>query len=123
MLDDGYFYLALGGSSMTLVRKLAQGIRQLKAAGWPASFILMYDEAWTLADQVNEIMFLVTGNKNNLDMLAWYIDPDQGQSGFSPHRDRQPEDTKASFHVATGVDFDKQFTFAVCLRLRSGHYM
>ena len=29
--------------------------------------------------------------KFNFDMLAWHIDPCLNQSGFSPHRDRQPD--------------------------------
>ena len=31
------------------------------------------------------------------DILAFYVDPREGQVGFSPHRDRQPLDVKGSF--------------------------
>ncbi|EJK66317.1 hypothetical protein THAOC_12774 [Thalassiosira oceanica] len=31
----------------------------------------------------------------NFDVLAWSIDPKQNESGFSPHRDRQPETPSA----------------------------
>jgi len=33
----------------------------------------------------------------NMDFLAWYIDPQQGGTGFSPHRDRQPLDPRLTF--------------------------
>jgi hypothetical protein len=32
-----------------------------------------------------------------MDILAWIIDPELNQSGFSPHRDRQPEIVSDSF--------------------------
>lgn len=38
-----------------------------------------------------------TGNEINMDMLAWYIDPSKGHAGFSPHRDRQPDDSPSTF--------------------------
>jgi hypothetical protein len=42
-------------------------------------------------------MKAATGNACNLDILAWYVDPNAGQAGFSPHRDRQPDDAAATF--------------------------
>lgn len=33
------------------------------------------------------------------DILAWRIDPSRGQAGFSPHRDRQPDDAAATFRA------------------------
>lgn len=48
-------------------------------------------------EQVSRIMELATGNRCNMDLLAWYIDPNSDQAGFSPHRDRQPDDSPASF--------------------------
>ena len=32
-----------------------------------------------------------------MDMLAWYIDASKGNVGFSPHRDRQPDDSPSTF--------------------------
>lgn len=39
--------------SLNLVR---EGIECLRAAGWPPSFIMMYDEAWLIMHAVSEIM-------------------------------------------------------------------
>jgi ectoine hydroxylase-related dioxygenase (phytanoyl-CoA dioxygenase family) len=39
----------------------------------------------------------VTGNEPSMDFLAWYVDTRCGDSGFSPHRDRQPDNAAATF--------------------------
>lgn len=44
-----------------------------------------------------EIMKAATGNPPNMDMLAFHVDPNKGDAGFSPHRDRQPKDVAGSF--------------------------
>ena len=89
-----------------LMEKLAVGVVQLMQCGWSPAFICMYDEAWWVCNAVDEMMQKVTGgNRNNMDFLAWYIDPgapvsDGGTgpaAGFAPHRDRQPRDIPASF--------------------------
>ena len=98
LLNEGYFTTQLN-LPPTLPAKLAQGITQLRNAGWPASFILMYDEAWELSNSASQIMSNLTTNTNNGDMLAWDIDPNRDEAGFSPHRDRQPIDITSSFHT------------------------
>ena len=30
-------------------------------------------------------------------MLAWHVDPDESECGFSPHRDRQPDVASSTF--------------------------
>ena len=99
---DGYF--SLDTDTLAFVRAkvnvtaLAAGVMQLQRFGWPASFIALYDEAWALAHWVSHVMRATTGNQLNMDILAWCIDPNTpGASGFSPHRDRQPDDLAASF--------------------------
>lgn len=44
-------------------------------------------------------MRAATGNAPNMDMLAWRVDAAAGEAGFSPHRDRQPDDAAASFRA------------------------
>ena len=34
-----------------------------------------------------------------MDMLAWRVHAAAGETGFSPHRDRQPDNTAASFRA------------------------
>ncbi|GFH51925.1 hypothetical protein CTEN210_08401 [Chaetoceros tenuissimus] len=89
----------------TLISNLAKGITFLhKNYGLPATYILLFDEAWELAfhPSTQQIISQTNHEKNifNFDILAWYIDPSEGASGFSPHRDRQPsnEVVPSSFH-------------------------
>ncbi|GMH60534.1 hypothetical protein TrRE_jg5325 [Triparma retinervis] len=55
---------------------------------------MLYDELWELWKNypMENSRLLPT-----FDILAFYVDPRLGQSGFSPHRDRQPLDVSASF--------------------------
>ena len=41
-----------------------------------------------------------TDNALNFDVLAWHVDARKGQAGFSPHRDRQPDNARESFRPA-----------------------
>jgi Phytanoyl-CoA dioxygenase (PhyH) len=80
----------------SLIGKLKAGATALQQAGYPASFLILFDETWELANQSDGIMKDATheANRFNFDILAWYIE----SRGFSPHRDRQPDNTPASFH-------------------------
>ena len=89
-----------------LMEKLALGVVQLMQCDWSPAFIAMFDEAWWVCNAIDAMMQKVTGgNRNNMDFLAWYIDPGQSvadggagpAAGFAPHRDRQPRDIPASF--------------------------
>jgi hypothetical protein len=79
--------------------ELARGVALLVEYGWPATFILVFDQTWELVDEVSSLMKRTTGNENNLDILAWHIDPREGETGFSPHRDRSPDDPTATFRA------------------------
>lgn len=65
---------------------LAEGLKNLVAAGWPPSFIWVFDEAWIMTAQVRALLQKISGNDTCFDFLAFCIEP--GGSGFSPHRDR-----------------------------------
>lgn len=82
-----------------LIAKLRNGIIRLEEQTLPATFIFLFDEAWELATHSRNTLQQACHPKNqfNFDVLAWYIPP--GQAGFSPHRDRQPEDAMSSFHT------------------------
>jgi hypothetical protein len=104
IMQDGYTLLPGNSSDNPLIASLADGITELhKSHSLPATFILLFDEAWylassTIAHAISQSNHPV--NQFNFDMLAWYIDPSEGTSGFSPHRDRQPPNhlVKDSFH-------------------------
>lgn len=67
--------------------------------GWEPTFICVYDEAWALIANLSDLMLATTGNACNMDIVTWYVDPTKGERGFAPHRDRQPEDSPASFRA------------------------
>jgi hypothetical protein len=93
---------------------------RLPAAAACLPAVRRYDEAWWVCHAVGQLMESVTGgNRNNMDFLAWYIDPGSGDggggegggeaatsappaAGFAPHRDRQPRDIAASFRQPGG---------------------
>ena len=94
--QEGYTTLTTVGKH--LAESLARAAVRLQECGWPASFMIIYDEAFALSACVDKQMLALTGkNANNGDMLAWFIDPNKNEAGFSPHRDRQPENPPASF--------------------------
>lgn len=99
LVEDGYALVdkKLDGP---LTLKLKEGIAVLHKQGCPATFVLLYDETWEMARLALETLSDATHPSNvfNFDILAWYIDPRENVAGFSPHRDRQPDDTKSSFH-------------------------
>mmetsp|Transcript_25596 Transcript_25596/g.56108 ORF Transcript_25596/g.56108 Transcript_25596/m.56108 type:complete len:529 (-) Transcript_25596:35-1621(-) len=94
LVRDGY---ALVNDSFD-VRLVRNGIEALHKQDLPATFILLFDESWHLACQSKRVLQKATHEKNvfNYDLLAWYISP--GSPGFSPHRDRQPDDPPSTFH-------------------------
>ena len=81
-----------------LVRKLEAGAHLLAQAGWPATFLAMFDEAYQLAEHCQQFMTGVTQGKNTFsyDVVGFYV---QDGVGFSPHRDRQPEDWQPHGHA------------------------
>lgn len=106
-VDDGYFQVPAealrlqstdGSSSQFDYTVLANCVVKLMQLGWPPSFFLVFDEAWELARHCAKLVESTTGgNLNTLDLLLWYIDPNRDQSGFAPHRDRQPADSPKTF--------------------------
>lgn len=76
---------------------LAAKLVALLQAGWPSPFLLLYDEVWCMVHQMAPLMQGASGNAVNMDILAWYVDPNKGLAGFSPHRDRQPRNAPATF--------------------------
>ena len=81
-----------------LCAALADAVERLHEAGLPASFVLLYDEAWAAVSRASAAVAASSGgNECNFDVLAWRINPGAGDAGFAPHRDRQPDDAAATF--------------------------
>lgn len=100
LVEDGYVLVDDAIEDQELVTMLAAAITTLHKKNLPATFILLYDETWRMAQAASGILASSThqANEFNFDMLAWYIDPRLAMAGFSPHRDRQPDKSKSSFH-------------------------
>ena len=90
-----------------LLSKIASSIETLTEKNIPASMIFLYDEVWEISQVAGQLISQSTHTLNipNFDMLAWNINASKNECGFSPHRDRQPEDKqgiKESFHSSNG---------------------
>jgi Phytanoyl-CoA dioxygenase (PhyH) len=131
LLRNGYAAVResfLETDELFLLQALRDGIEHVSSHPHlgivPAPFVFLYDEAWDLAIKSSaRILGPCTSEKNhfNFDLLAWHIGPAENRaqgaaslsnkeqqkpvavaSGFSPHRDRQPDDVMSSFHETTG---------------------
>jgi len=96
MNHEGYFPCTTGMDRVAM-EELARQVVLLTQYGWPPSFLVIFDEIWRLVKRMELLMDQTSGNRMNMDILIWMIDPNRQQSGFSPHRDRQPEDAGKTF--------------------------
>uniref|UniRef100_A0A7R9WSB1 Uncharacterized protein n=1 Tax=Craspedostauros australis TaxID=1486917 RepID=A0A7R9WSB1_9STRA len=97
IVQDGYC-LVDDVPAPSLIEKIRNGIEQLVAMDLPPTLIFLFDETWELAKISSQTLTSANANDNqfNYDVLAWHIP--HGSAGFSPHRDRQPDDVASSFH-------------------------
>eukprot|EP00929_Paragymnodinium_shiwhaense_P002426 TRINITY_DN102663_c0_g1_i1.p2 TRINITY_DN102663_c0_g1~~TRINITY_DN102663_c0_g1_i1.p2 ORF type:complete len:477 (-),score=132.64 TRINITY_DN102663_c0_g1_i1:114-1544(-) len=92
IIEEGFAALQPSALNWSVnVADLAEGVKQLQQYGWPPSFIAMYDEAWIMGLDAASVMETATGNTMCMDIVGFLVDPKMTK-GFSPHRDRQPED-------------------------------
>jgi hypothetical protein len=103
--DRGYFRLPAGQMELPpdLCERMAVGVRRLVAHGYPATFVLMYDEPWLLGEITRAIMEPASGNSAIGDWYVFYVDPKHADSYTPgpPHRDR-PLAGPSSFREASG---------------------
>ena len=110
--EDGYAKIERPGAVVpaAIVSRLRRGVSSLVQAGWPATFIMVYDECWDAVRGMEELLRHVqpgVGFVCSFDIVAWHVDPGSRQAGFSPHRDRQPEDW-----TQWGLPPDVELTFS-----------
>mmetsp|Transcript_38659 Transcript_38659/g.93083 ORF Transcript_38659/g.93083 Transcript_38659/m.93083 type:complete len:495 (-) Transcript_38659:59-1543(-) len=119
LTDDGYALIDDEICDDELRENVRRGVSDLEVEhALPATFVLLFDETWKLAAKSHNLLLRSNNHNNdgkedreeagaaarkgggilrenkmafNFDMLAWHIDPRLNQSGFSPHRDRQPD--------------------------------
>jgi hypothetical protein len=90
---DGYFRLP-GVLAPDGVRRLNAAIDAVIGAGWPPSFLFMFDEAWQsarspAARRVVESI-LGPGFRQIANVWAHVVRPAAGSAGWSPHLDGDP---------------------------------
>jgi ectoine hydroxylase-related dioxygenase (phytanoyl-CoA dioxygenase family) len=87
---NGYFRLPglLGGSA---IRRLNAAIDAVRDAGWPASFLFVYDEAWLAARSPAAARVLESalgpGFRQICHVWTHAVKPEPGATGWSPHVD------------------------------------
>eukprot|EP00035_Acanthoeca_spectabilis_P019703 m.429353 g.429353 ORF g.429353 m.429353 type:complete len:420 (-) comp16994_c0_seq1:221-1480(-) len=99
--DDGYTILrngAISTSDRVVFDNLATGIAALLKAGWPPTFLLVYDEVWQLLAQAADTFNPILGED------CW-LEPDINVWALRP----EPIDarTEAGYHGYIGQNFGK----------------
>ena len=89
MRTEGYFQLPPQPWGLP-IDAMAQLIRTLDARGLPLPFSFMYDEFWALYWQLDKMIaaLLGPGYLRLPDFWTWLVDPQRGESGWKPHRDK-----------------------------------
>jgi len=87
--DDGYFQLPPQQWGLP-IDAMANVVRELDAQGLPLPFSFLYDEFWALYWRLDKLIgaLLGPGYLRLPDFWTWLVDPQRGQSGWKPHRDR-----------------------------------
>ena len=104
LLDEGFTHVSAAKLRWgTQPAACAAAVEALKAAGWPPPFLLAFDELWALQRQAAPLLAAASGgNVPCGDALVWHVAPAEGDAGFSPHRDRQPQDVPVRIVVRAG---------------------
>ena len=106
--DDDFEEVPLGwGVSL---EDMCFAMERLTDAGWPALYVLVFDESWILRERVGSLM-KVEGLKPNFDFAAFVV-KGASEAGWAPHRDR--EDAAHIGKVADGFETDDFPKFVTC---------
>lgn len=104
--EDGYFRVR-GVLAPKAVSRLNRAIDAVVSAGWPASFVFMYDQAWQagrspgLAPVVEAA--LGPGYRQIRHVWAHVVKPVAGAAGWSPHTDGYSEEQHGRMSVWLGL--------------------
>jgi len=69
---------------------LQTGVSRLQDQDWLPVFAMLYDPYWAFVASLKDLIVESLGADAQMlpDFWAWYVDPKQEQSGWSPHRDK-----------------------------------
>ena len=89
MREEGYFQLR-NETLEILAPKLADAIRTCVSLDIPPAFIFLFDETWACFQSLHPILSGFLGENYRMlpDFWAWHVDPQAGQAGWKPHRDK-----------------------------------
>lgn len=89
MVKDGYF-VSEPVLDQNEMNKLADAVKVLAHEQWPTIFAMVYDEFWQIYQRTSSVISHILGAKYKMLPNYWvyYVAPDQGGSGWAPHRDR-----------------------------------
>lgn len=89
MIIDGYFQEA-DPALPQLADRLAAGIARCVSMGIPPVFAFVFDEAWAVFHRQHQTIAAFLGASYQVlpDFWAWHVDPQAGQAGWRPHRDK-----------------------------------
>ena len=89
MREEGYFQLR-NETLEILAPKLADAIRTCVTLDIPPAFIFLFDETWACFQSLHPILGGLLGESYRMlpDFWAWHVDPQAGQAGWKPHRDK-----------------------------------
>jgi len=87
LVNDGFVHLKQPGLKADYAR-LTSAIGRIIQAGMPAAFIGVYDEVWSMAGQLSEVMNVMFGGKMQLMPDFRVIVRNPGDGGLAAHRHR-----------------------------------
>lgn len=88
---EGYFQYHVAPESWGLpLSTMAEGVQRLVDADLVPPFAFLYDEFWLLFFKQMRMIARFLGDDYQLlpDFWVWHVDPQKGQSGWRPHRDK-----------------------------------
>lgn len=105
MRVEGYFQEA-DPELVDLAARLSRAIERCASLSIPPVFVFLFDEAWQVFDRQRETLASLLGPGFQVlpDFWAWRVDPQAGQAGWRPHRDKgylslRPDGTPMSLTV------------------------
>lgn len=104
--EEGYFQTAPVISTATLA-EMHDCIENVRKAGFPATFALVYDVFYQAFAQVHSLFRGILGPDYKLVPNFWvyYIQPNDDGKGFEPHRDAEYENTIDSNGMPNVITF------------------
>ncbi|AUN29085.1 phytanoyl-CoA dioxygenase family protein [Niveispirillum cyanobacteriorum] len=90
VLREGYFHLPGPIPWELPIGAMCDAVGRLKNAGLSPVFAYTYDEFWLIFGKLHHLIRSILGDDYLLlpDFWAWHVDPQAGEAGWSPHRDK-----------------------------------